>query len=81
MTCPVPLRDGWRDHITVDERNLSNQWSMFGDRCISKVGKRWDSHVPAAPYFKTKKAAYEFLSRFVCDMIPLRCMERMDHQS
>jgi hypothetical protein len=72
-----PLPEGWRDHITTDERDLTNRWSMWGSDCIGKIGRKWDSNVPGAPYFKTKREAEEFLSRFVCDMIPLRCLHRM----
>jgi len=70
------LPDNWRDFRTVDERNLSNRWLMWGSDCIGKVGRRWDSNVPGVPLFKTKKAASDALDIFVCDAIPLRCWER-----
>lgn len=73
----ITLPDGWRDYMTEDERNLSNHLSMWGSDCIPKVGRLWDSLVPGMPFFRTKKAAYAALSTFVCDMIPLRCVERM----
>ena len=71
------LPEGWRDHITPEERDLTNHWSMYGWACIQKVGSKWDSMVPGAPLFKTKTAAHDFLSNFVCDAIPLRCIQRM----
>jgi hypothetical protein len=69
--------NGWRDHVTTEERDITNRWSMFGSDCIGKVGRRWDSQVPGMPLCATKGEAYEALTRFVCDMIPLRCMDRM----
>ena len=78
MGCPVPLPNNWRDYVTDDERSLQNRLSMWGSDCISKVGKRfWDSGVPGAPLFKTKTAAHDYLETFVCDMIHLRCVERI----
>lgn len=78
MSCPVPLPDNWRDFVTDEERSLTNRWSMWGSDCIQKVGLRWDSNVPGAPLFKTRKAAHDFLSTFVCDAIPLRCLQRIE---
>ena len=72
----VPLPANWRDFVTDDERDITNRWSMFGSAVIAKVGSRWDSGVPGAPLFRTKTAAHDFLTRFVCDAIPLRCVER-----
>lgn len=74
----MKLPDDWRSFETVDERNLTNQWSMWGWSCIQKVGRKWDSMVPGAPLFKTKTEAHEFLTRFVCDVIPMRCLERAE---
>jgi hypothetical protein len=80
MTEPLP--DGWRERMTDDERALVNRWARGCDWCVSKVGRRhWDSSVPGAPLFKTRKAAYEFLSRFVCEAIPRRCIERMEAET
>jgi hypothetical protein len=71
-----PLPQNWRDHVTEEERQISNRWSMYGNDCIQKVGRFWDSTVPGYPLCKTRKEAYEALSRFVCDAIPLRCANR-----
>lgn len=68
----------WREYVTVEERDLTNRWSMHGWASIQKIGRKWDSGVPGAPLFKTKTEAHEYLSRFVCDMIPLRCHERAE---
>jgi len=70
------LPDNWRDYITTEERNASNRWSMYGNGCITKIGRKWDSTAPGAPLFKTKSEAYEFLSTFVCDVIPQNCAKR-----
>ena len=73
-----PLPQNWREFITDAERDLTNRWSMFGWDCISKVGGQWDSQVPGAPLFKTKTEAHDFLSTFVCDVIPQHCLDRMN---
>lgn len=78
MVCPVPLPNNWRDFVTVEERDLSNRLSMWGSDCIAKVGRMWDSQVPGMPLFKTKTAAHDALERFVCDAIPMRCVERIE---
>lgn len=62
--------------MIVEERDLTNRWSMWGSDCISKVGRFWDSGVPSAPLFKTKKVAWEYLTQFVCSAVPLRCSLR-----
>jgi hypothetical protein len=77
MLTPRALPNNWRDFITDEERHLTNIWSMWGSDCHPKVGKGWDSLVPGMPYCKTKKEAHQKLSTFVCDMIPLRCLQRM----
>ena len=64
--------------MTVAERDLTNRWMRYGSDVHSKVGKKWDSCVPGAPLFTTKKAANDFLTAFVCDSIPLRCAERAE---
>jgi len=71
------LPEGWRDYITDDERQLMNRWAMHGWDCIAKVGRKWDSNVPGAPLFSTKTLAHDFLTTFVCEAIPRRCVERM----
>ena len=63
----------WRDHVTDDDRDLTNRWMRGIDWCVSKVGRKWNSGVPKAPLFKTKREAYEFVTRYVCDAIPIRC--------
>ena len=79
MAYHTAIPEGWRDYMTVDERNLSNHWSMWGSDCIRKVGKRyWDSNVPGAPLFKTKREASDYLDRFVCDAILARCIDRLN---
>ena len=67
----------WQDYLTAEERSITNRWAMGGDSCIGKVRSRWDSTVPGAPFFRTKSAAFDFLTRFVCDSIPIRCKLRM----
>lgn len=77
---PVPYPPGFHpsDWHTDEERDITARWSMWGWSSIAKVRSRWDSGVPGAPLFKTKKEAHEFLTRFVCDAIPLRCLERFE---
>jgi len=77
MSTHTALPENWRDFITPDERHLTNQWSRWGHDCHPRIGKKWDSLVPGMPYFTTRKAAHEALTRFICDMIPLRCLQRM----
>jgi hypothetical protein len=77
MSDGLVMPEGWRDYITSDERDLTNRWSMWGHDCHQKVGKLWDSLVPGMPLCKTRKEAHEKLTRFVCDAIPLRCLQRM----
>ena len=72
------IPDNWREFVTVDERDLTNRWSMWGSDCLTKVGRLWDSQVPGAPLFRTKREAGDFLSTFVCDAIPQRCIERAE---
>jgi hypothetical protein len=77
----MALPMGWRDYETADERALAARWSMFGIDMIQKVGRKWDSMVPGAPLFSTKRAAHDFLSTFVCDAIPRRCLERIEQKA
>ena len=74
------LYQNWRDMLTPEERALINRWTMYGSDCLAKVGRRWDSGVPGAPLTRTKKAADEYLTRFVCDTLPLRCRERIESE-
>ncbi len=78
MTLPIGCPLNWREYETTDERDLTARWMRFGWTMLQKVGRHWDSCVPGAPLFKTKKAAGAFLDRFVCDAIPLRCAERSE---
>lgn len=78
MTFATPLPTNWRDYITDEERQITNRWMMHGWDSITKVNSLWDSGVPGAPLFKTKTAAHGHLTQFVCDAIPLRCVERME---
>lgn len=78
---PIGMPSNWREYITADERHLTNTWSMWGSDCHPKIGRMWDSLVPGAPLFKTKREAHEYLTNFVCDMIPLRCLARIEGRS
>lgn len=78
MSSPYPEGFHPHDWWTDEERDISNRWSMWGWASIRKVRSRWDSGVPGAPFDKTKTAAHERLTRFVCEAIPLRCLERFE---
>lgn len=74
------LPDNWRRLLTDAERALSGRWAAYGDDCVTKYGRGrwWDSHVPGAALFKTKREAYEFLTNFVTLALPFRCKMRDD---
>lgn len=74
----ITLPSNWRDYLTDDERRVMAHYSRFGSDCISKIGRMWQTPVEAAPLFKTKTAANDFMDKFVCETIPLRCYERAE---
>lgn len=62
--------------MTDEERQIAGRWERYGADCIRKVRGQWDSTVPNSPLFKTKREAFEFLSTFVLEIIPIRCSQR-----
>ncbi len=74
----LPLPQNWREYLSEEEKHIMTRWSMWGSDCLYKVGSQWNSNIPGMPLFKTKKAAGDALDRFVCDSIPLRCVQRIN---
>lgn len=64
------------DHYTDAERAIETRWMRWGSDCLQKIGRKWDSTVPGAPLFATKREALVFLTRYVTEALPLRALER-----